>query len=146
VSLDAICSNYEEKCFFRIEDPCSTQEVVCSSSLFATAYSLMHLSISGELGAALLYCSTNPWLLPKIVSSSILGYCSVTFILATIKFFGAAEAEIVKSMRKILSILVSFMVYPKELNRNYQFGLFAIVSAILLMLHHKRHGATPSVA
>ncbi len=138
ISMDSFCSNYEEVRFFRTDKPCSTQEVMCISSLFGTVYSFLGLSISGELANAAVHCSLNPLLVPKTIFFSILGYCSVAFTLAIIKYFGAPEAEFVKSIRKILSVFISFMVYPKHFNTNYKIGACAITCSIAYMVNHRR--------
>lgn len=134
VCLDALSSNFEERQFFRREDPCVTEEVLCFSSLFGTLYSLLYLRMRGELGLAASYCILYPFVVCKIVLFSILGYFSVTFILAIIKYFGAPEAEFVKSTRKVLSILLSFVLYPKKMNQNYYIGICAVIVAAVLQV------------
>ena len=47
-----------------------------------------------------------------------------------IKFFGATEAEIVKSCRKVLSIVISFVLFPKALNWKYIAGFVVVVASI----------------
>ena len=137
VSMDSICANIEEQRFFRSEEPCSTQEVTCFTSLFGTMYSFLHLRVSGELTAAIRYCKAHPHIIPSMVCFSISGYLSVTCTLAIIKYFGAPEAEFVKSLRKVLSILLSFAVYRKEINRHYQLGMCAVIGSIMYLLRHK---------
>ena len=41
------------------------------------------------------------------------GYLSVSFILLLIRHYGAANTEVVKSMRKMVSIALSMTLYPK---------------------------------
>jgi adenosine 3'-phospho 5'-phosphosulfate transporter B3 len=58
---------------------------------------------------------------------SVLGYSSVSFILSLIKYYGATEAEIIKSLRKVLSIVISFILFPKALNWKYIAGFAAVL-------------------
>ena len=125
--LDAICANFEEKNFFRCETPSTAHEVLCFSSLIGTAYGLIALIASGGLAPALAFSQENPQVVPMIMAFSIMGYASVCFSLSLIKYFGATEAEIVKSLRKVLSIAISFALFPKELNWKYIAGFAAIV-------------------
>merc|ERR1712205_2854 len=73
----------------------TTQEVLCFASLIGTFYGLI----------------------------SVMGYSSVSFILSLIKYYGATEAEIIKSLRKVLS----FVLFPKALNWKYIVGFIAVL-------------------
>lgn len=128
--IDAITSNFEEKVFFRVDNPSSHAEVLLFASLFGSLWSLAACVISGELGPAVAHSMANPTVVPSIIMFSTLGYASVSFILGMIKFFGATEAEIVKSMRKVLSIVISFVLFPKALNWKYIAGFITVVGSI----------------
>eukprot|EP00958_Prasinococcus_capsulatus_P027023 scaffold5169_cov366-Prasinococcus_capsulatus_cf.AAC.8 len=99
--IDAICSNFEEKKFFRVETPSSQSEVLGFASLIGSLYAFITLAFSGELSVALEHSIANPQVVPLICLFSVLGYVSVTFVLSLIKYFGATETEIVKSLRKV---------------------------------------------
>ena len=64
---------------------------------------------------------------PMIMGFSVMGYSSVSFILSLIKYYGATEAEIIKSLRKVLSIVISFVLFPKALNWKYIVGFIAVL-------------------
>jgi len=136
--VDAICANFEEKNFFRCETPSTTQEVLCYASLIGTAYGLIPLIASGGLAPALAFSQANPQVVPMIMGFSVMGYSSVSFILSLIKYFGATEAEIVKSLRKVLSIVISFMLFPKELNWKYIAGFIAVVVSTVYTFYLKQ--------
>jgi adenosine 3'-phospho 5'-phosphosulfate transporter B3 len=136
--VDAICANFEEKNFFRCETPSTTQEVLCYASLIGTAYGLVPLIASGGLAPALAFSQANPQVVPMIMAFSVMGYSSVSFILSLIKYFGATEAEIVKSLRKVLSIVISFALFPKELNWKYIAGFAAVVVSTVYTFYLKQ--------
>jgi adenosine 3'-phospho 5'-phosphosulfate transporter B3 len=73
-----------------------------------------------------------------IMAFSVMGYSSVSFILSLIKYFGATEAEIVKSLRKVLSIVISFALFPKELNWKYIAGFAAVVVSTVYTFYLKQ--------
>ena len=129
---DAICSNFEEKNFFRVETPSSQAEVLGFASLIGSLYAFLSLLPSGELAPALAHSMANPQVVPMICVFSVLGYVSVTFVLSLIKYFGATETEIVKSLRKVLSICLSFILFPKALNWKYIAGFFMVVVSTLM--------------
>ena len=62
----------------------------------------------------------------------------MTFVLLLIKFYGATNTEIVKSLRKVLSIALSFLIYPKPLNAKYVAGMAATVGSLILSFRLKR--------
>ncbi|CAL6379108.1 unnamed protein product [Bathycoccus prasinos] len=135
--VDAICANFEEKNFFRCETPSTTQEVLCYASLIGTVYGLIPLVASGGLNAAIAHSMQYTQVVPMIMGFSVMGYSSVSFILSLIKYFGATEAEIVKSLRKVLSIVISFMLFPKELNWKYIAGFGAVLVSTIYTFYLK---------
>ena len=135
--VDAICANFEEKNFFRCETPSTTQEVLCYASLIGTVYGLIPLVASGGLNAAIAHSMQYTQVVPMIMGFSVMGYSSVSFILSLIKYFGATEAEIVKSLRKVLSIVISFMLFPKELNWKYIAGFGAVLVSTVYTFYLK---------
>ena len=118
-------ANLEEKQFFRIRQPCSHAEVMLYLSTFAAAESfvvliasgkwllVMHqaqtlgllltafLSSTGEIWEAWEHSMRHTDTIPSICAFSVLGYVTVCLILLIIKGFGATNAEIVKSLRKV---------------------------------------------
>jgi adenosine 3'-phospho 5'-phosphosulfate transporter B3 len=59
-------------------------------------------------------------------------------VLLLIKFYGATNTEIVKSLRKVLSIALSFAIYPKPVNEKYLAGMVATAASLLLSYRLKR--------
>merc|ERR1719253_1310071 len=135
--VDAICANFEEKNFFRCENPSTTQEVLCFASLIGTVYGLVPFIASGGWQAAIAHSMQYTQVVPMIMGFSVLGYSSVSFILSLIKYYGATEAEIIKSLRKVLSIVISFMLFPKELNWKYIAGFIAVLVSTVYTFYLK---------
>jgi adenosine 3'-phospho 5'-phosphosulfate transporter B3 len=65
--------------------------------------------------------------------------CSVTFVLLLIKYYGATNTEIVKSLRKVLSIALSFAIYPKPVNSRYLGGMAATCASLVMSYKLKRN-------
>jgi len=142
VLFDAITSNYEEKSFFHGKK-CSPAEVMTYASLFGSASSFLTLLMNGTLSPALSYAAVYPEVIYWTAGFSVLGYCSSVFILLLIKTFGATNAEIVKSLRKILSIVISFVVFTKPFTQMHFFGsvLFAVSSLIAVQVKRAKSAA-----
>jgi adenosine 3'-phospho 5'-phosphosulfate transporter B3 len=91
-------------------------------SSFAALYSMIVLVVSGEVYEAVQHSQRHPETVPCICAFSVLGYCTVCLILLVIKGFGATNAEIVKSLRKVFQVVVSFLMFPKPFTANYFLG------------------------
>mmetsp|Transcript_20645 Transcript_20645/g.52908 ORF Transcript_20645/g.52908 Transcript_20645/m.52908 type:complete len:395 (-) Transcript_20645:184-1368(-) len=128
---DALTSNLEEKLFFRKDKPSSEPEVILYTSLFGGVASLIVTVLTGEFGPALAHSSIYTETTPYICGFSVLGYLSVTFILKLIQHFDATSTEIVKSMRKVLQVVMSFIIYAKPLNSRILAGGILVTVAIL---------------
>jgi len=130
VCADAATSNYEEREFFRVAEPASQPEVMTFASLFGSLWALLLLLPSSELGEALAHSAENPSVVPLLLSSAVCGYVSVSFVLLLINLYGATVTEVVKSMRKILTVTLSFVLYPKPFSAKYLLGGLAVLLSL----------------
>lgn len=129
VSCDAITSNYEEHTFFA-KHGCSYQEVTFYAYLFGSLWTAIAMVATGEAYDAYTYAQQNPAVLYYGVVSSIAGYTSVVFVLLLIQHFGATVTEVVKSCRKVFSIVISYtLLKPKPFgDKHYMGGLIFMAS------------------
>ena len=101
--------------------------MLCFASLIGTFYGLIPFIASGAWQPAIAHSMQYTQVVPMIMGFSVMGYSSVSFILSLIKYYGATEAEIIKSLRKVLSIVISFILFPKALNWKYIAGFAAVL-------------------
>jgi adenosine 3'-phospho 5'-phosphosulfate transporter B3 len=127
---DALTANLEERQFFRIPQPCSHSEVMLYLSTFAAAESFVVLVVSGEIWDAVQHSLRHRETVPSICAFSVLGYVTVCLILLIIKSFGATNAEIVKSLRKVFQVAVSFTLFPKVFSIKYLLGGLLVVGSL----------------
>ncbi|GAX81280.1 hypothetical protein CEUSTIGMA_g8712.t1 [Chlamydomonas eustigma] len=127
---DALTANLEERQFFRIPQPCSHAEVMLFLSTFAAAESFVVLVVSGEIWDAVQHSMRHTETVPSICAFSVLGYVTVCLILLIIKNFGATNAEIVKSLRKVFQVAVSFTLFPKAFSIKYVLGGLLVVGSL----------------
>lgn len=137
---DALTANLEERCFFRVRLPCSHAEVMTYLSACAAAQCLAVLLLTREAGPALAHSLAHPETLPTICAFSVLGYLTVCLVLLLIKHYGSTSAEVVKSMRKVCQVLLSFALFPKPLDWKYVVG-GALVAAALYSLQSTKPAA-----
>ena len=77
---------------------------------------------------------------------STLGYCSVIFVLALIKRFGATNAEIVKSCRKVVSLVISMAAFGKPVTTMHLLGGLFFVGSIVMGVQIKAKKAAKKKA
>jgi len=143
IAADAATSNYEEAAFFRVQHPASYAEVVTFASLFGSIWAFFLLLYEyiitpssctdkcDELTLAIDHSVHHTEVLPLLILSSICGYVSVSFVLLLIKVYGATVTEMVKSMRKVLTVVMSFVLYPKPLSWKYGLGTAAVLISLV---------------
>mmetsp|Transcript_6211 Transcript_6211/g.9676 ORF Transcript_6211/g.9676 Transcript_6211/m.9676 type:complete len:393 (-) Transcript_6211:202-1380(-) len=112
VIADALTSNFEGEHLFKTRKA-SHSEVMMAASLFGSLYMLVLMFMTGKAMDSYQYLIENPDLAVKVVVSCSAGYFSITFILKIIQRVGAVTAEIVKSVRRVVSIVLSFIIYSK---------------------------------
>ncbi|MEW5315255.1 MAG: hypothetical protein WDW38_006698 [Sanguina aurantia] len=103
-------------------------------SVFAAAESFLVITATGELPQAVAHSVSHPMTVPCICAFSALGYITVSLVLLLIKNFGATSTEIVKSMRKVCQVALSFAAFPKPFSWKYVCG-GGLVALALLWLH-----------
>ena len=131
VAADAATSNYEERAFFRASPPASQPEVVTYASAFGAVWALLLMLPTDELEEAIAHSIAHPDALVMLVVSSVCGYVSVSFVLLLINLYGATVTELVKSMRKVLTIVLSFVLYPKPISQKYLLGGLAVLVSLV---------------
>jgi len=126
---DAMAANYEEKVFFS-RMGCSASEVVLYSSALGSVWALLAEAVTGELLPAWTHSRDHLEAVPLMLVASVFGYIAQSGVLLLIKHFGATAAEIVKSCRKVTTILISFMVYGKAWNGYHVAGTLLFVNSV----------------
>jgi len=141
---DSLTGNLEERLFFRKPSPSTQAEVILYTSAFSCAGAAAVLVATGELLPAARHSLAHAETLPLISLSSCLGYLSVTFILSLIQHFDATRTEIVKSLRKVLQVVVSFVLFAKPVNARILGGGAAVALALYWFQASSRAGPPPS--
>ena len=151
--LDSFAANFEERRLFDVPDPSSHAEVVFHANAVGAAFTVCAMAVTGELSQALqslgLKSSSGgardasttgsfAAALPAVLMSAAFGYVSVSFILLLIRHFGASNAEIVKSTRKLVSIAASLLLYPKPMGWKYAGGTASTVCGLYYLYVLKR--------
>lgn len=133
---DAVIGNVQEKSMKQYGG--STTEMVLFSYGIGSVYILFYLLISGELFTAFPFFYENAWHTYGYgLIFGLLGYLGVNVVLNLVKRFGALLAVTVTTLRKALTIIVSFLAFSKPFTIEYLWGGLIILAAIYLNLYSK---------
>mmetsp|Transcript_27801 Transcript_27801/g.70875 ORF Transcript_27801/g.70875 Transcript_27801/m.70875 type:complete len:356 (-) Transcript_27801:81-1148(-) len=133
---DAATVNLEEGHFLRALS-CPQSELIFYVNVFSSIGALGIVLVSGELQDAFFFFYMNPTALWKSVMFSVASFVGVTSILTVVKVFGAANMEILKGARKLMTLAVSFLAFAKPWSHNYLYGTLCLVGGTLFQYHAK---------
>jgi len=131
---DALHSNTQESVLKDQKAPES--EVMLFTNLFATLCTLVVCIMNGELWIAYEFCADNPLTYAIFVFRACVIYFGVLCFVSTIKHFGVVTATAVTTVRKILSIVVSFVFFPKPFSIRYLYGFVAFCVSVGISFCH----------
>jgi len=133
---DAVVSNVQEKAMKMHQ--AFNAEVILYSYGIGTCYLVFCLLLSGHLSSGIASFATNPWQNYGLAFIfSISGYLGMQVVLSLVRTFGAFVAVTVTSMRKALSVVISFIIFSKPFNFQYLAGGLIVVLGIYLNVASK---------
>eukprot|EP00887_Chlorella_sp_A99_P004173 scaffold23.g4173.t1 len=88
--------------------------VVFYMSCFAAIYTTLVLLVTGELLPAAAYVRAHRSVAGMLAGSAAAAYLSVSCMLLLIKHFDATHAEMVKAARRVMQVLLSYLLFPKS--------------------------------
>ena len=77
----------------------------------------------------------------RILGFSVSGCIGEFFVITLIQRFGALVAVITTSLRKMASIVLSFVIFPKVFSMAYVLGTFMVFSGLSLEVYVKNSTA-----
>ena len=97
----------------------------------------MFLIVSGEMGEGIGFLLRTPDVVSNILSEAVIGYMGVFFYLGVVQRFGVAVCIAVSAMRKIATILISFLIFPKPFSIMYVYGATMVLVSIFMTAYAK---------
>lgn len=142
--FDAAHSNIQEGVLKDQRAPES--EVMLFSNCFAAICTLIVCRAVGEFWPAVEFCRENPIAYFLFVFRACVIYMGVLCFVTMIKHFGVVPATTVTTVRKILTILVSFIAFPKPLTIKYLYGFVAFLFSLVISLWHTQQKSKAAAA
>ncbi|XP_061715391.1 adenosine 3'-phospho 5'-phosphosulfate transporter 2 [Cydia pomonella] len=144
---DAIIGNVQEKAMKQFQ--ASNNEVVFYSYAIGCVYLVVITGSTGILTKGYVYCSevSSPLTMyVNIFLLSLSGYLGLQAVLTLVRISGATVAVTVTTMRKALSIIISFVLFSKPFVFQYVWSGMLVALAIYLNHYSKKNpGYVPGV-
>jgi len=117
ITAEALGQHFQEGVIAKYN--CTEREMVFANSIIGTGILAIFLVLTGEISAAFDYCVKYPHIYLKIGLLSVLGYLGALTVLTLIKTYGLFIAMSVANARKLFTIILSFMLFPKPFSFIY---------------------------
>ena len=123
---------------------CILLEIVFWSNLFSASVVFVYLVVSGELISGAEFVMNTPGVLYTILAECFVGYVGVFFYLGVVQRFGVAVCIGVSALRKVATICISFLAFPKPFTMMYVYGTILVLTAIFLTAYVKNKNKNSS--
>ncbi len=134
---DALIGNVQEKVFNQYKPTAS--ESIFYTKLFGTFISFVITLINGQMNClTIIFFSSR--MAFYIIMFCTFGVIGENFIMIMVKRFGALTTVTTTSVRKAVTIIFSFIIFPKPINSVYICGVIFIFSGLGLNIWIKQQG------
>ncbi|KAL1517328.1 hypothetical protein ABEB36_001105 [Hypothenemus hampei] len=135
---DAVIGNVQEKSMKSYMAP--NVEVVLYSYAIGFVYLLVIMLSTGNLMEGINFFNKQPYMLYGYsVIFSVTGYLGIQVVLTLVRTTGAFAAVTVTTMRKAVTIIISFIFFSKPFTMQYLWSGSIVVFGIYLNLFSKKH-------
>ena len=104
-----------------------TQEVILYVQVLAVVPSLLLLVGNGGMPEFVSFAAASPRFLLLSTGCGVCGYVGTKSVLSLVESFGGTVAALVTSLRKVVTIVLSFIFFPKVLTFQYATGAALIL-------------------
>jgi solute carrier family 35 (adenosine 3'-phospho 5'-phosphosulfate transporter), member B3 len=133
--LDAGILNIQEHCFAKFK--CDEDEIVVVSYSGGSAALLALCLVTGELKSAVAFIQSpmvgsQSYAIASLAALSTCGFCGVVCVTALTRRFGALVAALTTTVRKALTLIISFTLFPNPVEYGHFFGGGIFILGIFL--------------
>lgn len=130
---DSFTSNWQSALFktYRM----STVQMMCGVNFFSCILTSISLLQQGGFGDSFLFLSEFPAFLWDCVLLSVCSAMGQLFIYYTISEFGAVAFVVMMTVRQVLAIVLSCIVYHHPLTASRLIGVMLVFSAVFLKIY-----------
>lgn len=128
VLADAFLPNFQERVF---DQGASRIEVTFFTNLFTLTAMTFSFSLSGDLQYAFAYATANPHAMWLMIVYTFIAYIAITYHMALVKEFGGITTVLVGNTRKAITIVLSFVLFPKPMSVLYIGGGVLVFGSLI---------------
>jgi adenosine 3'-phospho 5'-phosphosulfate transporter B3 len=128
VIADAFLPNFQEKVF---DHGSSRIEVTFFTNILCLMAMTIAFTATGDLQEAFGYALANPNAIVIMAIYTFLAYIAITFHMALVKEFGGIVTVLVGNTRKAITIVLSFLLFPKPVSILYAFGGIMVFGSLI---------------
>lgn len=125
---DAFLPNFQERVF---EHGSSRIEVTYFTNILCLAGMTFFFTLSGDLQEAFTYAFNDTYALLLMVIYTFLAYVAINFHMALVQEFGGIVTVLVGNTRKAITIVLSFILFPKPSSILYVFGGICVFGSLV---------------
>lgn len=133
---DALHSNTQEQLLKQYKS--SILEAMLYTNLFAALMSWVWVIITGEFMPAYEFCAAQPIAYLLFIIRAAVIYLGVLCFVLMISTFGVVKATAITTVRKILTIIISFILFPKPISSRHVLGFIIFTAGICLSVYDQR--------
>jgi solute carrier family 35 (adenosine 3'-phospho 5'-phosphosulfate transporter), member B3 len=134
VIADAFLPNYQERIF---DQGSSRIEVTYYTNMLCLTGMTVFFSISGDLQAAFAYAFANPHALLLMSVYTFLAYFAISAHMCLVREFGGVTTVLVGNTRKAITIVMSFLLFPKPVSQLYVWGGLLVFGSLCSIAYLK---------
>lgn len=128
VFADAFLPNFQERVF---DHGSSRIEVTYFTNVLTLVAMTIGFLTSGDLQEAVSYTLANPHALMLMSIYTFLAYIAITLHMVLVKEFGGIVTVLVGNTRKAMTIVLSFVFFPKPLSIYYAVGGVLVFGSLI---------------
>jgi len=129
VCADAILPNAQER-LFRMN--ASRLEVILYSNVLTLIAMTVTTYLSGDLMGTISYAKNNSKLCQYLAVYTFVAYIAISFHMSIVKRFGGVAAVLVATGRKGMTLVLSFLFFPKAFSWLYVLGAILVLGGLAM--------------
>lgn len=129
VVADAILPNAQESVF---KLGSSRLEVTLYTNIFTLSIMTLSTLLSGDLVQSLQMMVENRRLAMYFLVYTFIAYIAISFHMTVVKRYGGVAAVLVATGRKAMTLIVSFLIFPKQFTWLYPVGALLVLGSLLV--------------
>lgn len=136
VVADAVLPNAQEK-LFRLGS--SRLEVTLYTNFFALIAMTVITLMSGDFLGIIRYAMADKTLMYFMIIFTLISYAAISTYMQLVKRFGGVSAVLLTTARKGMTLVLSFLLFPKGFSWYYVAGAILVLGSLLYVSIYKHH-------